>query len=348
MTSLTPPAHGRLGFACQYRHLQGSETPKAVEAIQRPFNPRTTTLRWLNSVEPAVAEAKLLEIIDHNLAAQHKLLAYVQSLPPALHMLRLSSDLLPFYSHPQWAAFYQAPSVRAVLEPGFAALGELARGAGIRLSFHPGQYCVLGSDNPQVVANSLAEFEYHADMIRWMGYGQRFQDLKCNVHIAGRRGPGGVRESWATLSTEARNCITFENDEKTYGVDACLALADIAPVVLDIHHSWIHEGQRIAPRSERVARIIDSWRGVRPVLHYSQPVERLQALGFDLENPLEMAAVLEKVGKTELYAHSLGMWNDAVNRYALQFFDRFDVMFEAKDKNVAVLEFYRRYLASPV
>src|SRR3546814_16781723 len=80
---------------------------------------------------------------------------------------------------------------------------------------HPGQYCVLGSDKPQVVENSLAEFEYHADMIRMMGYGRRFQDFKCNLHIAGRLGAEGVRAVWPRLSSEARPCITFENDENT-------------------------------------------------------------------------------------------------------------------------------------
>ncbi|MFF7705977.1 UV damage endonuclease UvsE [Pseudomonas sp. NPDC007930] len=334
----------RLGFACQYRHPQGSETLKEVEALQRGYNPRTTTLRWLGSVAASEAEAKLLGIIEHNLAAQLQLLAYVASLPAPLHMLRLSSDLLPFYSHPEWAAFYRAPSVVARLEAGFAAIGAQARAADIRLSFHPGQYCVLGSDKPQVVENSLAEFEYHADMIRWMGYGQRFQDFKCNVHIAGRLGAEGVRAVWPRLSEVARHCITFENEEKTYGIDACLQLADLAPVVLDIHHSWINEDRRIAPDSPRVQAIIDSWRGVRPVMHYSQPVERLQALGFAADAPLEMDAVLAQVGKTELYGHSAMMWNQVVNRYALAFLDRFDMMFEAKDKNLAVLAFYRAYL----
>lgn len=338
------PVH-RLGFACQYRHPPGSESLKELEALQRGYNPRTTTLRWLNSVAAEVAEAKLLEVIAHNLAAQRQLLAYVAGLPAELHMLRLSSDLLPFYSHPEWAAFYQRAEVRALLEQGFAAIGEQGRVADIRLSFHPGQFCVLGSDKPQVLVNSLAEFEYHADMIRWMGYGRHFQDFKCNVHIAGRLGAEGVRAAWPKLSEVARRCITFENEEKTYGIDACLALTDLAPVVLDIHHSWINEEQRIAPDSPRVARIIDSWRGVRPVMHYSQPVEHLQALGFDLENPLEMPDVLAKVSKRELYGHSATMWNEAVNRYALAFLDRFDMMFEAKAKNLAVLAFYNRYLA---
>ncbi|QHG64446.1 UV DNA damage repair endonuclease UvsE [Pseudomonas putida] len=334
----------RLGFACMYRHPHRSLSVKELEAIERAFNPRTTTLRWLASATQEAARAKLLELVQHNLDAQLRLLAYVSELPPMLRMVRLSSDLLPLYSHPSVGPICRDSEFQALMAERFAAIGKLARAQDIRLSFHPGQYCVLGSDRPEVVENSLAEFEYHADMIRMMGFGQRFQDFKCNVHIAGRLGAAGVRQVWPRLSQVARHVITFENDEKTYGVDDCLALADLAPVVLDIHHCWIHEGDYIDPHDPRVARIIDSWRGVRPTMHYSQPPESLQALGFGADSKLTIPALLEKVNKRDLYQHSAQMWNDWTNRYALQFIDRFDIMFEAKDKNLATLDFYRRYV----
>jgi len=335
----------RIGFACMYRHPERGLSLKELKALEGDYNPRTTTLRWMDSVTPAEAQTKLLDIVEHNLAAQVRLLGFVAQLPLARRMLRLSSDLLPFYSHPKVAEFYRTPSVMARLQTLFSAIGETARRADIRLSFHPGQFCVLGSDRPVVVENSLAEFEYHADMIRMMGYGRRFQDLKCNVHIAGRLGAQGMRAVWPRLSEVARQCITLENDEKTYGVDDCLQLADLAPVVLDIHHCWIHEGRYIAPDDPRVGRIVESWRGVRPVMHYSQPPESLQEQGFTPEQKLEMDELLKVVNKRDLYLHSDRMWNDWTNRYALQFLDRFDIMFEAKDKNLATEDFYKRFVA---
>jgi UV DNA damage endonuclease len=327
-----------------YRHPERALSLKELKALEGDYNPRTTTLRWMDSVSLQVARAKLLEIVEHNLAAQIRLLGYVAQLSQGRRMLRLSSDLLPFYSHPKVLDFYRDPAIASRLEHLFAGIGDTARQADIRLSFHPGQFCVLGSDRPEVVENSLAEFEYHADMIRMMGYGRRFQDFKCNVHIAGKLGAEGVRHVWPRLSEVARNCITFENDEKTYGVDDCLQLADLAPVVLDIHHCWIHESQYISPDDPRVMQIIDSWRGVRPVMHYSQPPESLQDLGFTPERKLEMDELLKVVNKRDLYLHSDRMWNDWTNTYALQFLERFDIMFEAKDKNLATEEFYRRFV----
>ena len=101
-------------------------------------------------------------------------------------------------------------------------MGSLARDRNVRLSFHPGQFTVLASDNPDIVDRSIEEFEYHVDMARWMGYGQTFQDFKINVHIAGRQGPDGIRRALQRMTPEARNCLTIENDEMTWGIDHSL------------------------------------------------------------------------------------------------------------------------------
>ena len=118
----------RIGFACMYRHPQQSLSLKELERIERTFNPRSTTLRWMASAGREAAEAKLEEIVAHNLNAQRVLLEYVATLPPMLRMLRLSSDLLPFYSHAEIAPFYRRAEIQSRLEAGFAAIGELAAG----------------------------------------------------------------------------------------------------------------------------------------------------------------------------------------------------------------------------
>ena len=54
-------------------------------------------------------------------------------------------------------------------------------------------------------------------MARWMGYGQQFQDFKINVHIGGRHGPSGILATYERLSDVAKNTITIENDENSWG-----------------------------------------------------------------------------------------------------------------------------------
>ena len=69
---------------------------------------------------------------------------------------------------------------------------------------NPGGFTVLASDRPDVVENSIEEFEYHADIARYMGYGKQFQDFKLNVHISGRQGPAGIKAILPRLSQALR------------------------------------------------------------------------------------------------------------------------------------------------
>jgi UV DNA damage repair endonuclease len=172
-----------------------------------------------------------------------------------------------------------------------------------------------------------------------MGFGQRFQDFKINVHIAGRQGPEGIRLAYQRLSPEARNTITIENEEMTHGLDTCLELGNLLPIVLDIHHHWCREGEYISPRDNRTLRVIDSWRGVRPTLHYS--VSREDVLPNHDRNVLPDRQRLFESGhkKQQLRAHSDTYWNEAVNEWAATFADDFDIMCEAKAKNLASFEF---------
>lgn len=330
----------RIGFACKYLHPDQSQPKKVLEEIQRPLNTRATTVRWLNEHRDQ-AEQRLWDIMEHNIASTKRLITYVSNLPQNLRMLRLSSDLLPLYTQPDWGWFWRTADARAFCEKGFREMGDMARQINVRLSFHPGQFCVLASDNPDIVTRSIEEFEYHADMARWMGYGQTFQDFKINVHISGRQGPNGIKDVLKRLSTEARNCITIENDEMSWGVDASLELADHVALVLDIHHHFIATGEYIQPTDSRYLRILDSWRGVRPVIHYSYSRDEHLPCGFAHDDyPVMDQLLAQGCKKSKLRAHSNSYPNAAVNSWALSFWDTADIMCEAKNKNLASLELY--------
>ena len=311
-----------------------------LEDIQRPLNERSTTITWLNNQKRDIAEQRLHEIIEHNISALERLIRYVGSLPPELRMARIGSGLLPAYTHGDWAYFYRDTDRKIWLERAYSKIGDVARELDVRLSMHPGQFTVLASDNPDVVERSLEEFEYHADIIRWMGYGKSWQDFKCNVHISGRKGPAGIIDVLPRLSPEARNCITIENDENSWGLDASLELAKHVPLVVDIHHHWVKTGEYIEPDDERIGNIIDSWRGIRPTMHYSLCREDLLQSHATTLRPDYQGLIAEGYKKAKLRAHSDYCWNDACNDWALTFWDNFDIMVEAKMKNLASQQLY--------
>jgi UV DNA damage repair endonuclease len=256
-------------------------------------------------------------------------------------MVRLGSDVLPVYTEPTWSYFWRQSDVRGYCERAFAGVGEIARGLDVRLSMHPSQFVVLASDNPDIVTRSVEEFEYHADCIRWMGYGRKFQDFKCNVHISGRQGPEGIKAALKRLSPEARNTITIENDENSWGLDASLELADHLALVLDVHHFWCKEGEYIYSSDDRFKRVIDSWRGVRPVIHYSYSRNEHLPADFNHDSMPDMKQLLEAGHKkAKLRAHSDYYPNPVVNEYALSFLEYADIMCEAKMKNLASIKLY--------
>lgn len=138
------------------------------------------------------------------------------------------------------------------------------------------------------------------------------------------------------LSNTARNLITIENDEVSFGLDDLLPLADDVPIVLDLHHHWImSQGEYIEPDDPRIARIIDSWRGVRPVSHVSVSREDLlpdQDIGA---LPDFQAMVAAGIRPKDLRAHSDLMWNEAVNDLVMRHLSWSDFEIEAKLKNIA-------------
>jgi UV DNA damage endonuclease len=264
----------------------------------------------------------------------------VGELDEDLRMVRLGSDVLPVYTESTWSWFWRTPDVRAYCERAFRQVGDLARSRDVRLSFHPGQFTVLASDSPDIVDRSIDEFEYHVDMARWMGYGQTFQDFKINVHIAGRQGPQGIINALSRMTPEARNTLTIENDEMTWGIEHSLELVDHCALVLDIHHHWIKSGEYIEATDDRVKRIGDSWRGQRPVIHYSVSREEHLTNHPGHIRP-DLWPLLESGHKkAKLRAHSNFYWNTAVNEWALSFRPVADIMCESKAKNLASFALY--------
>jgi len=326
----------RIGFCCKWIDHPDECAGRKPTSESRELNGRSTTMRWLRE-HPEQAEQRQWDIMDHNAGAALLMVERVGSLPEHLRMVRLGSEMLQGYTEPNWISWWQQADVQRHLERIFAPVGERARELGVRLSFHPGQFCVLASASDEIVQRSILEFEYHADMARWMGYGKSWHDhgFKINIHLSGKGGPAKFLQTLSKLSPEARNLITIENDEISNGLDVTLAVADHVALVLDIHHHWINTGEYIEPTDDRSRRVRESWRGVRPACHFSVSREDILVDHPTGDRP-DLADLLRRGHrKQHLRAHSDFYWNTAVNRWAAGFLEDFDIQCEAKGKNLA-------------
>lgn len=323
----------RLGFACKFSELNSKKQVVSVPEL----NTRTTTISWLNTRSRSVAEDKLWELLKHNIEATRKAVKQIGDFNESLRMFRISSDVLPAYTHDNWRDFYNMGDVQSYLEKEFAKVGETAQKANVKLSFHPGQFCCIVSDRSDVVANSLDELEYHATMARMMGYGKSKLDFKINVHLSGKQGIDGFDAAWSKMSPELRNCLTLENDEYQTGIDTLLLLKDKVGIVLDIHHHFIHTGEYIQSTDPRIQQIIESWQGVRPTIHYSQSKDEFTSKFTHIPT---MAELLAFTSKGKLRSHSDFYNHNELNKWALTHLEWADIMAESKAKNLASQQLY--------
>jgi len=335
----------RIGFCCKWVHPNRDLSKKELIMCESPMNAKGTTVRWLNENKHD-AEDKLQFLLEHNINSIKELITQVAELPAERRMCRISSPILPVATQDDWRYYWEKPDVIAYCEKHFGEAGDLAREKDVKISFHPGQFTVLASENPNIVERSIDEFEYHVNMARWMGFGKTFQDgCKINVHISGKQGPAGIKAVLPRLSPEARNLITIENDENSWGLDASLELEKDVALVLDIHHHWIRDEEYIQPTDDRVKRVIDSWRGKRPTLHYSYSRDEwLEPVGAEKHAKLHDIQDLLALGckKQKLRAHSDFYPNQAANDWALSFWNDFDIQCESKMKNLAQEQLYNR------
>jgi UV DNA damage endonuclease len=318
----------KIGAACKWLNEQRELVPSC--------NFRQTTVTGLKGLSESDRHNKLMTLVDHNLSAMLKVVTKLGQRPEPIRMWRFGSDVLPVYTHEVTRKFYDDPDVRTFIEQGLAKVGEVARAGGVRLSFHPGQFCVIGSRSEGVRSRTLVELYYHAYLADLMGYRDWHQDGFCiNVHTGPKDADvKTVRRMLKQMDSRLGNLITLENDEFSWGARQIVEnFGDLVPLVLDVHHYWIMHGKRFDPQENDQAaqQIIDTWRGVRPKLH-------LAMSGHDMvpEDQRDGALSLESLmltglPKGKLRIHSGSPWHVPTLDYIAKFSD-WDVMWEGGDK----------------
>lgn len=293
----------------------------AVKVIGDGGLPSHDTRRWQSGPHLRVS-VECLEAILDRLARDR------------IDMYRMTASLAPYATHPDLPAFHG--QVEECAEE-LARVGARARELDIRLSTHPGQYVVLNSERPDVVDGAIRDLELQAALLDAMGLGP---EAVVVLHVGGApegvaRGLDRFEAGFERLSAAARARLVVENDDRTYGLVDVLALSGRIgrPVVWDILHHHCHDPEGI-PDREALELALATWPdGVTPKIHYSSPRTDVEERKVKVGRRVERRIVLP-----QLRAHA-----DLVDPIAFEEFLRlaagldFDVMLEAKAKDVALL-----------
>jgi UV DNA damage endonuclease len=181
--------------------------------------------------------------VEGNLACLKRILTW--NADYGFLFFRISSDLIPFASHPVCRVPWQD-----LFRREFSEIGDFIRREQIRISMHPDQFIILNTPDPAIVRRSVAELSYHAEVLDLMGLDR---SAKIQLHIGGlygNREEGMKRfvEQYNRLNHQIRRRLVIEHDENRYSASDCLKIHKITgvPVVFDLfHHTCFNHGEQV-------------------------------------------------------------------------------------------------------
>lgn len=242
-----------------------------------------------------------------------------------IYFFRIGSDLFPWGNK---IDITQLPDYNEIVKV-LNDCGDYARTNNIRLTTHPGPFNLLASDKESVVQNTILDLEMHSTLFNLLKLDETPFN-KINIHVGATYGnkEGAIyrwKQNFKRLSLSCQKRLTLENDDKEsmYSVKDLYdsVYQDIGiPIVFDIHHHNFNTGGM--DHSEAMKLACSTWpKGIRPVVHYS-----------------ESKALHENNSKIKLQAHS-----DYISDFIQTYDNDVDVMIEAKAKELALLEYRKKY-----
>jgi UV DNA damage endonuclease len=294
----------------------------AVKVLGAGGLPSHDTRRWQSGPSLGVS----LERVD-------AILGYLDD--NDIRFYRMATGLAPYASHPGMPQFRDAPARHA---DGLARVGARARGLGIRLTSHPGQYTVLNSEDAEIRRLAAVELDVQAEIMDGMGLGP---ESVVVLHVGGAAGGAEAAlerfERGVELLTDAaRERLVVENDDRSFGLADVVGLSRRIgrPVVWDVLHHHCHDPEGI-PDREALELALATWPdGVTPKIHFSSPKTAMEERRRRAGRRVERTWALPP-----LRAHA-----DLVDPIAFEAFLAttadgldFDVMLEAKGKDLALL-----------
>jgi len=224
---------------------------------------------------------------------------------------RISSDLIPFASHPICKFNWQE-----VFKGKFRQIGTFVKSCGMRVSMHPDQFTLINSPHLGILRRSVKELKYHCQVLDLMGLGP---SAKIQIHVGGVYGDKEKSmlrfiHRFNRLDQSIRRRLVIENDDKSYTLRDCLNVhaKTKIPVLFDsFHHEINSSGETLKQAFELFTSTWKKSDGL-PLMDYSSQqsskrtgkhAESIDVRQFELflsqSNPFDFDMMLEIKDKEE-------------------------------------------------
>lgn len=244
-----------------------------------------------------------------------------------IHVFRMSSEIFPFSTHPDYEKIYDLTQFEETL----TKLGKLAKIYNQRLTFHPGQHCVLASKSDNVIKNAVIDVNFHAKILDMMDVNK---DGVIVLH-GGSKQDGTLeslkrlKKSYELLSKSAKQRLTLENCETMFAVEDLIPISEELkiPIILDFHHHNINPGT--IDLKSLIQSVLNVWhfRNITPLFHLSESKP-----GVKVTDNIMIRR-----------AHSDYVQSFPIELLETVKYHRIDLDIEAKQKDKAVLKLYEIY-----
>ena len=212
------------------------------------------------------SEERLKQAVENNLSCLDQILKF--NLANNLFFFRITSDLIPFASHPvnrfNWQDYYRSE---------FASIGAFIRKNRMRISMHPDQFTLINSLDEGIFERSKKELDYHRQVLDLM---ELDASAKIQIHVGGVYGDKEKSierfvDRFNNLQKSVRRRLVIENDDVSYNVSDCLQISDQiqVPVLFDVFHHHINNSGPATEAFELCAKSWDSERDGIPMVDYS-------------------------------------------------------------------------------
>ncbi len=245
----------RLGLCCLFH--------------EEPIKFRTTTAKHAGTLSTNDYRNKLSDLCLHNADALMQAILFCNA--RTIGAFRVNSRILPLKTHPELGYEILELPRGAEIVRKFKECGRVAKHHDIRLSFHPDQFTLLSSPDPEITRKSIQELSYQAEVASWIG-----ADV-INIHGGGAYGDKAgtlkrIAENIEGLDATIRKRLTLENDDRVYTPADLLPICQLTntPFVYDVHHHRCLPDDLTVDQATELA--LRSWNR-EPLFHLSSPKE---------------------------------------------------------------------------
>jgi UV DNA damage endonuclease len=258
------------------------------------------------------SEDLLKQKIKNNLECLFKILKYNKE--NNLMFFRISSDLVPFASHEickfNWQEYFKKD---------FKEIGDFIKKNNFRISMHPDQFVLINSPNPNIVKRSIAELDYHADILDLM---ELDNSAKIQIHVGGvyKDKPNAIKrfiENYNKLPEKIKNRLAIENDDRLFSLKDCIEINKKTkiPIIFDfLHHECLNNNESFEKAIELSSKTWKKKDGILMTDYSSQAPGERKGKHITSVNLKHFKKIISQIKKYD-----------------------FDIMLEIKDKEKSAL-----------